>query len=1502
MQAELAATQPRREGIGRRYQVLGFRGSGAAASVHLAVDLFTGEHVALKQGRADLLAAEYQRSAALTHPHLARALSLWRDAKGTSLALEYGAEDLTALRGAAEATVVEHVAGVARALGHLHRRGIVHSDVKPQNVVLTGPEGARRPLLVDLGLAGDERLARGTLEYAAPEVLEGGAPDVAADLYSLGVTLHELLSGKNPFAAASPAEVVRAHFETVPVPRASSGVQAVVAKLLAREPRSRYSHADEVIEALAAATGLPLESEGEGLAFDQLGMGQLYGRDAELARIETASRRAAEGQGAQFVIVGPARSGRSRLLRAAAVSAELAGLRVLHLQTNQGLPTLCLWLGLLLGGRVRLEPTVGAAKKELATACAQHPLALLVDGVDRADGTLRSLLVALAADPAWKRRPLLVVAAASDKVEHSLERIELRPLPPAVRKSKLLEALGSRRPWAEGVADLLARETSGHPGDLEEAVRDLVVRGLLERRAGRWELDAARAGVDFAGCVPHPSLRAARTAIRALPEEVQIALGFAAVLWPEIGARALAGDEETLVADGLVAAETLGLPLSQMAVSRAAETALPAVVRRRAHLRAAALAREQARRARHLFRAGMSGHVRAALGAARERLRAGAPVEAARLYQIARAGLRHPFASARAAALCERAGDCLALAGFPQFARREYAQALARGGHAGRILQKIAKTHWQDGRFDRVLEVLGRARGAGADQLAVATVEARAQAMLGAYVRAEELATAALSLARARQDAGAASRLHHLLGTCAWHRGDGRRALVEERAAVLTARRSSDRRAEADARAGLGTAYRYLMKYDRSAREALRAVELYRAVGDERQEAIAWNNLGAARYLAGNWDGALDAWERLRERSQTVEERLLLLNNLGSLYRERGDLPRAKDLLNRALAEIAESRGHARLEAMVRGNLGEIAAREGDVREAEALYRQTQEIAHRLGARDELVETERRLAELDLLLGDPAAAETRASAALSLAIESKNLVEEGNLRRVCAVAGRARGDAPAAAEAIAASRHLLERSGATLELARTDCVVCALALDRSEPIAAADALKRARTVFENLGAAPDLREVERLQKDLEALQGRSLSQVDALTQAAQRLAVCNGSAALLEEVLREALFLTGAERGCILLTEESGVPRVAAVRGVEAGATLRISRTVADRVLRSGEMLAVADIVGSEELSTRRSILDLRLRSVLCAPIRFAGRQLGILYVDSRRVGSLLSERDLGLLNAFAALAGSALENARLIDDLRRKSELLAHMAHEFRTPLQSIQAYGQRVGSGPDLGNHGRQGIEVISSEAARLSKLVDRTLELAQMEAGAVKLAREKVDLLQVARAAIGALIPLAAVKSIELALSVDDEVPPVLGDFDRLVQVLTNLIGNAIHYSGNDTVVSVRLTRGDPLVTPTPGPRIEVEGSPLSDDAGGESQSRSSAQIAVVDQGRGIAPEDLPDLYTPFFAARKGNGAGLGLVITREIVRQHGGELRVESKPGQGTTFTVLLPGVP
>jgi serine/threonine-protein kinase PknK len=1480
--------------VGGRYRVLAPRGSGAESSVYLAVDLFTDREVALKMGAPSRLAAEYRRSASLLHPHLARALSLWRSPGSASLAFEYGDEDLTALRGCAEPIVVRHVAEIARGLGCLHRLGIVHGDVKPQNAVLAGAGGTRRALLVDLGLAGVEPAARGSLEYAAPEVLEGAAPDIAADLYSLGVMLHELLSGASPFTARTPAEVIRAHFDTVPPARASAGVQAVLAKLLAREPRSRYAQTDEVIEALAAATGLVLDVEGEGLAPDRIGLGQLHGRESELGRIEAASRRAAGGAGAQLLLVGPPGSGRTRLLRAAAIAAELAGLRTLCLTRGEGLAELYRWLGVLLGIGVSFEPSVGAARERLAAASAQHPLALLVDDADLGQDWLRALLLALVHDPLWREKPLLVIATAAQQIDPAFERVELRPLPPALGKAKLMEALGARS-WAEGLSDRLVRESAGHPGSLEGAIRDLARRELLVRRRGRWELDLLSSGASFGGCVPRAAARDARTAIQALTESERTALGVAAVLWEVVDPHSLAGDDTRLLAEGLQVAERAGVSFSQLAVLRAAERALPPALRKQMHMRAARLTRDLAARAGHLLRAHARGRLRAALSAARERVRAGVPLDASRLYQVACAGLRHPLRSPRAALLCERAGDCLALAGQPAAARRQYARALGRGGDPGRLWQKVAKARWQEGRFDQVLEALSSARSAGADLLAVTTVEARAQAMRGDYARAEELATAVLPLARERRDAESATRLHHLLGTCAWHRGEGTRAVAEERAAVAIARRTGDRRAEADALAGLGTAYKLLASYDRSARVTALALELYRALGDERQEALAWINLGVARYLSGDWDGALDAWEKLTGKSgQTLEEELLNLNNLSFLYRERGDSPRAKSLLTRALDKVRRATGYARIEAMLCGNLGEIAAREGDAAGARALYRQTLEIAHRIGALDETVETERRLAELDLLLRDPAAASARASETLPLAVESGNLVEQGNLWRILALAARARGEGVAATSALRNAREPLGRAGAKLEMARADCVACLLELDRGDLVNATASLRRARVVFERLGAAPDLQEVERIEKDLEALQRKSFSHVEALTQAAQRLAGSSDPQAVLENALDEALLLTGADRGFILLNDAGAEPRVAAVRGAAAGATLRISRTVADRVLRTGEMLAVADIVGSEELSTRRSILDLGLRSVLCAPIRSGGRQLGLLYVDSRRVGSLLSDKDLGLLNAFAALAGSALDNARLIEDLRRKGDLLAQMTHEFRSPLQAIVLHADMARLKPEGDGH----LGAICAHAARLSRIVDRTLDLFRVEAGALKLARARVDLAEVARTAIAAVEPFAQIKLIELLMSGEADVPKVEGDFDRLVQIVSNLLGNAVQYSGKGSRVWVKLASAAPLLPARPQPRIEVDDGPPP----AELAPQRSAEVLVIDQGPGIPADEMGRIFTPFFRGAEGTGAGLGLVISRQIAREHGGDLRVESRPGEGATFVLSLPGAP
>jgi len=191
-------------------------------------------------------------------------------------------------------------------------------------------------------------------------------------------------------------------------------------------------------------------------------------------------------------------------------------------------------------------------------------------------------------------------------------------------------------------------------------------------------------------------------------------------------------------------------------VLRAAEGALPLYQRWQAHLRAADLTRDLAARARHLFRAKAQGRVRAALAAARDRIRCGAPLEAARLYQLARAGLQDPFPSVRAAfSASARPTASRWPASQPRHAGNMpgRSRAAALPGASGRRWPRRAGRRAGSSRCSRRSP---RARSAGADPLAVTTVEARAEAMRGEYSRAEELAAAALPLARERGDEEAA--------------------------------------------------------------------------------------------------------------------------------------------------------------------------------------------------------------------------------------------------------------------------------------------------------------------------------------------------------------------------------------------------------------------------------------------------------------------------------------------------------------------------------------------------------------------------------------------------------------------------------------------------------------------------------------------------------------------------------------------------------------------------
>jgi signal transduction histidine kinase len=215
---------------------------------------------------------------------------------------------------------------------------------------------------------------------------------------------------------------------------------------------------------------------------------------------------------------------------------------------------------------------------------------------------------------------------------------------------------------------------------------------------------------------------------------------------------------------------------------------------------------------------------------------------------------------------------------------------------------------------------------------------------------------------------------------------------------------------------------------------------------------------------------------------------------------------------------------------------------------------------------------------------------------------------------------------------------------------------------------------------------------------------------------------------------------------------------------------------------------------------------------------------------------------------------------------------------------LTSIQGFSQAIldGTADDEVSHHRA-VEIINSEANRMSSMVDELLDLARIESGQIKMLQEPVDLTKVMEACVEKFALRARESTVELVLDVP-ALPHVTGDKDRLAQVFTNLLTNALKHTPPAGRVTIRAQE-------TTRPRKKGD-------------RPSIVEITVTDTGVGIPPEDLTHVFERFYQvdkskAGKDRGMGLGLTIARQVVETHGGTITVESVRDLGTKFTISLP---
>lgn len=254
-------------------------------------------------------------------------------------------------------------------------------------------------------------------------------------------------------------------------------------------------------------------------------------------------------------------------------------------------------------------------------------------------------------------------------------------------------------------------------------------------------------------------------------------------------------------------------------------------------------------------------------------------------------------------------------------------------------------------------------------------------------------------------------------------------------------------------------------------------------------------------------------------------------------------------------------------------------------------------------------------------------------------------------------------------------------------------------------------------------------------------------------------------------------------------------------------------------------------------------------------------------------------------LNMMASRLEASLEESRRLDTLRR--DLVANVSHDLRSPVTAIRGYVEPLLDGTVTDEPTRREyLETIRSETDALTVLVSDLLELSRLEAGAAFLKMERVDLGQLAREARTRYEVRARTAGVSLRAEVGENLAPVRGDEGRLARIFNNLLDNALRFTpvGGEVLLTVR-----------------------------ELPALGEIEVSVADDGPGIPPEDLPFVWDRFYkgdkARRRGHegrgpafgseGSGLGLAIVRQTAQAHGGHVSVESRPGEGSRFSVFLP---
>ncbi|MEW6008552.1 MAG: ATP-binding protein [Candidatus Omnitrophota bacterium] len=387
----------------------------------------------------------------------------------------------------------------------------------------------------------------------------------------------------------------------------------------------------------------------------------------------------------------------------------------------------------------------------------------------------------------------------------------------------------------------------------------------------------------------------------------------------------------------------------------------------------------------------------------------------------------------------------------------------------------------------------------------------------------------------------------------------------------------------------------------------------------------------------------------------------------------------------------------------------------------------------------------------------------------------------------------------------------------------------------------------------------------------------------------------------LNSIIDNTVKLLNVERASLMLFDKQRKElKIESAVGISAQiirkARVKVGEGVSGWVMKTGKALLLNDISKDRRFRPREKGRYYN-QSLLSVPLKARGEVIGVLNVNNKRRKQVFTRDDLELLSALANEASIAVYNARLYQQLlsvnerlkeldRLKSDFVSNVSHELGTPLATCRYFTSlmlKESAGP-VSQQQREYLQLMDSNIERLTRLINNLLSLSRIEAGRFELRRSMVNVANLSKEVLRTFEGQLSEKQINIEDKIPQNVPEVYADSERIIEVFTNLIGNAIKFSPKNSVISLNAAT------------ITKELS-----AGGE---RRYLLSSVSDTGKGIAASDLDKIFNKFEQLKtdlpqRERGTGLGLAICKEIVKLHKGDIWAESELGKGSTFFFALP---